>query len=355
MLLNDKGIKAQRCSFYRPGILMILREELKKDNRTIDEWRREIVESLVTASGLVTKVIMLELKERIEGQGILPRIAMLVAGARLKKEMAPYVGAVFFLLTVGKQITEENIDAALGGVGISPVRRYMDFVLSLNFENHIVAYAPFIPYLKIVRMPVTVENMMKIAADAEIEPDRKTAGKVLNIYLGSLNASVDGRSADLSPEEEAMVKSSHDAALVISKIPVGELDRTIADKNFRKYFEKGMMYYLVSSGTLSFISAATLGDEAYDKGFGYIARMVKTIGVEPEQEVFDYMKSLGYGYSNGYHCVPAIYYLVSLGIEPSLDSVGKLVDSIGMHSEDALIGFILETYSEYVSSGKGTV
>ena len=326
----------------------------EEDTRSIKEWRGEIVDSIMSAAELMTKVIIFELRNAIKRQGIATKLAMLLEAKKLQQETTPYIGAVLMLNFIGKPVIKENIEVILEGVGMKPEKQFMDFVLSMNFENNAVSYAVFIYLLKLARMEISAENLAQVARDVELVPNEIAIRHVMDLYRESEADGTKIGSVKIAGFEREMLESGRDAAVVTGKLLISELDRTLSRKGVDEYVKRGFMYYVISAGTLSMSGMVTLLYDkrtgtiyGYDRFLRYIANLVKTAGLQPEQEILEYIKSFNYGYSGGYHAVPVIYYLKSIGKEPSIGNVVKLLDAVSLPTEDALIGYILKVYNDY--------
>ena len=329
----------------------------KEDTRSIKEWRDEIVDSIMSSAELMTKVIIFELRNAIKKQGIATKLAMLLEAKKLQQETTPYIGAVLMLNFIGKPVIKENIEVILEGVGMKPEKQFMDFVLSMNFENNAVSYAVFIYLLKLARMEINAENLAQVARDVELVPNEIAIKHVIELYKESEADGTKIGSVKIAGFEREMLESGRDAAVVTGKLLKEELDRTLDRKGIEAYIKRGFMHYVISAGTLAFSGRVKL---LYDKRSGtiygydtflrYIANMLSVIGVEPEEDLLEYVKSFNYGYISASHCVPVIYYLKSMGKEPSIESVARILDALNLPTEEVAIGSVITIYRDYDES-----
>ncbi|MCL5675193.1 MAG: hypothetical protein M1611_01110 [Candidatus Marsarchaeota archaeon] len=324
------------------------------DTRSGKEWRDEIVEDMTKTSELIMKMIIFELRNAVDRQSIAAKFVMLLGLRKLYEKMAPYVGAVMMLSFVGRPVSREDIEAVLEGAGVEPEKRFMDFVLSMNFENNIVSYAVFAYFLRIVRMEITAENITMVAKTVGMAPDEEVIRHVLELYEESEADGTKIGSVKITGLEKRILEYGRDAAIVTGRLLTEEMDRTLSRKGVDEYVKRGFMYYVLAAGTLAFAGMIQLLYDkrtgtiyGYDKFLRYIANLVKTAGLEPEQEMLEYIKSFNYGYSAASHCVPVIYYLKSIGKEPSIEAVSKVLERINLPTEDTTIGFVLTTYNNY--------
>ena len=335
----------------------ILRKELREDTRSIKEWRDEITQDLEKTAELVTKVIISELRTAIDRQNIMSKLKMVLGHRSLHEDMAPYIGAVMMLSFVGRPVAREDIEAVLEGAGIKPEKRFMDFVLSMNFENNIVSYAVFAYFLRVTRMEISVGNIAQVAKAVELVPDEAVIRHVIELYEESEADGTKIGSVKIAGFEREMLESGRDAAVVTGKLLKEELDRTLDRKGIEAYIKRGFMHYVISAGTLAFSGRVKL---LYDKRSGtiygydtflrYIANMLSVIGVEPEEDLLEYVKSFNYGYISASHCVPVIYYLKSMGKEPSIESVARILDALNLPTEEVAIGSVITIYRDYDES-----
>jgi ribosomal protein L12E/L44/L45/RPP1/RPP2 len=305
-------------------------------------WRTEIAGVIVAVADLIARIILSEVEAAREKQNILAKMYMKLEQDKLEKAMAPYIGAVVFLSFTGKEVNGKSIEGIVRSAGIEPEDRFLKFAASLNFENSIIAYAPAVYFLKVVRREITAENVMAVVGAMGKSTDEKIARHVLDIY--SMQSAASKKSAEIGFEER-MISSVREAATMLSKIMLIELDRTFEKKDIADHIGKGFIPYLAAVGTLVY-AGEDIDAVGAEKFYRYIAAMVEAVGVAADKSMLEYVSSFNYG-SSGFVYVSAAYYLKSIGMNVDIRQVMAVVAASGENPDEATAGFVLTIYKDY--------
>lgn len=120
-----------------------------------------------------------------------------------------------FLSFNGKEFTRDNIISIMKPVGIGSSSNYLDFVSSLNLKNDIIAYAPAVYFLKVVKKDVNPENVLKVVKAIRISPNEEIGRHVLDIYSGSEKLAEE---PPTTKTEEKFMKMTRSAAILMDKV-----------------------------------------------------------------------------------------------------------------------------------------
>ena len=327
------------------GVGIIIMDESLQDNRTVTQVRDELAKAIVEGASIITRVILRELEEAIKKQNIFIQIGMKLGGKRLQDQMAPYIGAVFFLSFIGEEVNGENVGKVLSGLDVEPNSRFLGFVRDIDLSNNVIAYGPVILFLKLNRNEVNVSNMISVVNAMGYKADPATAKHVLEIYEEYANPNSE-RDENLPEYEVKLMRSTDEAAKMEAMLMTWELDRTLEHNDIDRYIRRGFVPYLTAIGVLVYSGEeiSAIGEERFLK---YDADMVKAIGIEPDSEMKEFVRSMNYQDSAAFHCIPAIYLLLSLGMEVNVESVKKLLDSVGLNMSIELVGFAYTFYTDH--------
>ena len=320
-------------------------DESLQDNRTVAQVRDELAKAIVEGASIITRIILRELEEAIKKQNIFIQIGIKLGGKRLQDQMAPYVGSIFFLSFIGEEVNDENVRNVLKGLDVEPNGRFLDFVRDIDLGNNVIAYGPVILFLKLNHREVNVSNMVSVVSAMGYKANPATAKHVLKIYEEYANP--DSESYENLPEYESkLMKSTEEAAKIEAMLMTWELDRTLEHNDIDRYIKKGFVPYLTAIGVLVYSGEeiSAIGEERFLR---YDADMVKAIGIEPDPEMKEFVRSMNYQDSAAFHCIPAIYLLLSLGMEVNVESIKKLLDSVGLDMSIELVGFAYTFYMDH--------
>ena len=320
-------------------------DESLQDNRTVAQVRDELAKAIVEGASIITRIILRELEEAIKKQNIFIQIGMKLGGKRLQDQMAPYIGSIFFLSFIGEEVNDENVRNVLKGLDVEPNGRFLDFVRDIDLGNNVIAYGPVILFLKLNHREVNVSNMVSVVSAMGYKANPATAKHVLKIYEEYANP--DSESYENLPEYESkLMKSTEEAAKIEAMLMTWELDRTLEHNDIDRYIKKGFVPYLTAIGVLVYSGEeiSAIGEERFLR---YDADMVKAIGIEPDPEMKEFVRSMNYQDSAAFHCIPAIYLLLSLGMEVNVESIKKLLDSVGLDMSIELVGFAYTFYMDH--------
>ncbi len=270
---------------------------------------------------------------------------MKLGGKRLQDQMAPYIGSIFFLSFIGEEVNDENVRNVLKGLDVEPNGRFLDFVRDIDLSNNVIAYGPVILFLKLNHREVNVSNMVSVVSAMGYKANPATAKHVLEIYEEYANP--DSESYENLPEYESkLMKSTEEAAKIEAMLMTWELDRTLEHNDIDRYIKRGFVPYLTAIGVLVYSGEeiSAIGEERFLR---YDADMVKAIGIEPDPEMKEFVRSMNYQDSAAFHCIPAIYLLLSLGMEVNVESIKKLLDSVGLDMSIELVGFAYTFYMDH--------
>ena len=314
-------------------------------NKTVEEIRNELVSAIVTGADFITQIIIHELGEALSKQNIFMRVGMRVAGKRIKEEMAPYIGTVFFLSFIGKEVNYENIRKVLLGLDVEPKNRFMEFIADIDLKNNVVAYGPAILFLKLNNLEINTLNIVNVVKAMGYSPDPSTAKHVFELYKEYAEGGIKSGLGDAETENE-LGKFTENAAKLEAAYMVWELDRTLEHKDIEKYLKRGLIPYLIAGGVLIYAGEeiSVIGVERF---LEYNANLVRALGIAVDPGMLDFMKSMNYQYTSGFHCIPAIYLLLSLGMEVNVESIKKLVDATGLSMDETLISFAYTFYMDH--------
>ena len=314
-------------------------------NKTVKEIRNELISAIVTGADFITQIIIHELGEALSKQNIFMRMGMRVAGKRIKEEMAPYIGAVFFLSFIGKEVNYENVRKVLLGLDVEPENRFMEFIADIDLRNNVVAYGPAILFLKLNNVEINTLNIVNVIKAMGYSPDPSTAKHVFELYEEYAESGIKPGLGD-SETENALRKFTEDAAKLEAAYMVWELDRTLEHEGIEVYLKRGLIPYLIASGVLIYAGEeiSVIGVERF---LEYTANLVRALGIAVDPGMLDFMKSMNYQYTSGFHCIPAIYLLLSLGREVNVESIKKLLDSVGLNMGIELVGFAYTFYMDH--------
>ena len=320
-------------------------DESLQDNRTVAQVRDELAKAIVEGASIITRIILRELEEAIKKQNIFIQIGIKLGGKRLQDQMAPYIGSIFFLSFIGEEVNDENVRNVLKGLDVEPNGRFLDFVRDIDLGNNVIAYGPVILFLKLNHREVNVSNMVSVVSAMGYKANPATAKHVLEIYDEYANP--DSESYENLPEYESkLMKSTEEAAKIEAMLMTWELDRTLEHNDIDRYIKRGFVPYLTAIGVLVYSGEeiSAIGEERFLR---YDADMVKAIGIEPDPEMKEFVRSMNYQDSAAFHCIPAIYLLLSLGMEVNVESIKKLLDSVGLDMSIELVGFAYTFYMDH--------
>ena len=328
-------------------------QKIWQDYVTLGELRFDMEENVKHTVMLISIVILKELELAIKKQNPLVQIWMAIEHKRLEEEIRQYIVAVFFLSFIGKKVTIDNIKAVRDGLGLNKSGKFLNFITTIGFKDNVVAYAPAIYFLKFNRMSIDVDNVMAIVKAMDLAADSQTARHVIELYqefLYNEGETAGGghrfRSKNTPVLEHAMA-FTHAAAKAMGIMMISELDRAFENGQIEEEVRKGFARYLIAMETLAF-SGEESSISGNEKFLERVGRLVGATGAIPDKSLLDYLSSFNYGYSGGFHYIPAIGILEAIGKEPNIDNIKALMNAVGMPVDDALVGFVLTAYRDTI-------
>jgi ribosomal protein L12E/L44/L45/RPP1/RPP2 len=328
-------------------------QKIWQDYVTLGELRFDMEENIKHTVMLISIVILKELELSIKKQNPFVQIWMAIEHKRLEKEIMQYIVAVFFLSFVGKKVTIDSIKAVRDGLGLSKSDKFLNFITTIGFKDNVIAYVPAIYFLKFNKMSIDVDNVMEIIKAMDLVADSQTAKYVIELYqefLYNEGETVAGRrrfKSKNTPVLEHAIAFTQAAARAMGIMMISELDRAFENGQIEEEVRKGFARYLIAMETLAF-SGEESGISGNEKFLERVGRLVGATGALPDKSLLDYLSSFNYGYSGGFHYIPAIGILESIGKEPDIDNIKTLMNAVGMPVDDALVGFVLTTYMDTI-------
>jgi hypothetical protein len=126
-------------------------------------------------------------------------------------------------------------------------------------------------------------------------------------------------------------------AMLMARISIKEVERAFSDKNIEAVPEKQILPYLAAVQTLSFT-----GKGIDTEG---IVKLLKSVAIVPESEYLNYI--IGVKFKNSLVYASAIYFLVALGIEPTIEQLLNVIKALDMHPDASLAGYSITMYRLY--------
>ena len=118
--------------------------------------------TLSAINSLSSKLLMKELRRLLDNKKIHENI---------NNGIAKYIYTAGFLSIVGKEINRENMYFFMSLLGITPDYKYIDMILDMNIESHLV-YIYVYYFLIASGKDVTVDNMINILEGLGLKPNR---------------------------------------------------------------------------------------------------------------------------------------------------------------------------------------
>ena len=299
------------------------------------DWKNEISEVIVNIARLMVRIIGKTIDEETRKESLLMRFAIKIEGRRLQKEMSPYIGAAVMLAFEGKEPEEGKLANILHEAGITPDHRMLSFASSLKFKASVV-YAPALYFLRVSRKSDSLENLMKAVKAIGVEPDEHIAREVMALDAELTNGT---KVSAMQQDLDASLKPASD---MMAKFMLMELNRTFEKGDINNYINKGFIPYLAAVGTLVY-AGRDINIEGEESFLAGIANLVSSIGIARNDEMLSYIKSFNYG-NTALSYVPPIAYIKSLGKEPTIHIITKLLEIIGIPYDESLAGYAIAQF-----------
>ncbi|MCL4375212.1 hypothetical protein M1394_00210 [Candidatus Marsarchaeota archaeon] len=313
---------------------------------TVSKWKSSFSETIVSSSKFMAYMLAREINGAIQKAGIIEKIGMKFAGGILERRMAPYIAAVVVLAFASKEISTENVERLINAIGVSPNKRLLKFVASLNLKNNFVCI-PAIYFIKLVEKEPTPQMIIDVVSSLGMISDIQSARHVLDIYSEFLEH--EGGKVNNAAEEDLVIKFSgpiNRLSSLISKILFFELQRTFEDRYIIANIERAVPY-LSALGVLIFTGRDTGEGDEIIKG---LSDIVKSVGIILDEDMLNHIKGMEYGKATSIVYVPSIYLITSAGKQPTLDLLIKVISALSIKPDEAVAGYVLTIYQE---SAKG--
>ncbi len=299
--------------------------------------------TVISASGLTARLISYEIRTALKQSGPLARLFMAIGGKRAAESAMPYISAMILLLFEMKGITKESLGSLVRSAGLTEDKRIESFVYSLKV-NDPLPYVSSAYFLKDLGRAVSTENVSAVVSALGATPNIQYAGFVLGKYAEEESGKRDAaQGAD--GLEERIESSLSAAAKLTSNLIILELKRTFEREDVRAKELSVIMPYLDSAALLSSIGA-DLGQTDGPAFREKIRRILRSIGVVPQEDLLDFLLSINYG--NALIYVPPLFFLVSLNVTPTVERIGKVAVSLGKPRDDVQAGYVLTSYNYLV-------
>ena len=308
----------------------------------VSKWKSSFSETIVSSSKFMAYILAREINGAIQKAGIIEKIGMKIAGGILERRMAPYIAAVVVLAFASKEISTENVERLINAIGVSPNKRLLKFVASLNLKNNFVC-VPAIYFIKLVEKEPTPQMIIDVVSSLGMVSDIQSARHVLDIYSEFLEH--EGGKVNNAAEEELVIKFSgpiNRLSSLISKILFFELQRTFEDKYIIANIERAVPY-LSALGVLIFTGRDTGEGDEIVKG---LSDIVKSVGMVPDEDMLNHIKGMEYGKATSIVYIPSIYLITSAGKQPGLGLLIKVISALSIKPDEAVAGYVLTIYQE---------
>ena len=308
----------------------------------VSKWKSSFSETIVSSSKFMAYILAREINGAIQKAGIIEKIGMKIAGGILERRMAPYIAAVVVLAFASKEISTENVERLINAIGVSPNKRLLKFVASLNLKNNFVCFTA-IYFIKLVEKEPTPQMIIDVVSSLGMVSDIQSARHVLDIYSEFLEH--EGGKVNNAAEEELVIKFSgpiNRLSSLISKILFFELQRTFEDKYIIANIERAVPY-LSALGVLIFTGRDTGEGDEIVKG---LSDIVKSVGMVPDEDMLNHIKGMEYGKATSIVYIPSIYLITSAGKQPGLGLLIKVISALSIKPDEAVAGYVLTIYQE---------
>ena len=314
----------------------------KADDASVERWKSSFSETISSSSKFMAYILAKEINDAIQKASILEKIGMKVARGMMEKAMAPYIAAVVVLAFASKEINTENVEMLIKAIDLSPNKRLLEFVASLNLKNNFVC-VPAIYFIKLVSKEPTPQMIVNVVSSLGMESDIKSATHVLEIYSQFLEHE-EGKVKNAA-EEELVIKFSGPINILsslISKLLFLELQRTFEDKYISKNIERAVPY-LSALGVLIFTGRDSVEGMEIVSG---ISNIVGSVGIAIDEGVLSHVGSMEYGKATNIVYIPAIYLITSAGKVPTVEILVRVINALSIKPDDAIAGYVLTIYQE---------
>ncbi len=304
-------------------------------------WKRELVNATISASELISRLILFQIKNAVDKENLLVKLVMKAEEKKIEEKAAPYIASIMVILLAGREVNRENMKLMIDAIGLGVDKRTLDFASSLDFGNHIIYYAPVL-YFLLVLGKLSAENITKVLGSVGVKSDIKVAEKVLEIYEESKENSLD--KMDPKSSDYKFISSTKDASTIMAIELSDELDRTFESKSIQEHVERGFIPYISALGVLAFMGKETDVRDPIVRE--YISAIVSAIGVKPDEEMLDYLSSFNY-VNAGFIYIPTIYFIAASGKDPTVERIKAVMKALGAKFDENNAGFALISYKDF--------
>jgi ribosomal protein L12E/L44/L45/RPP1/RPP2 len=126
-----------------------------------------------------------------------------------------------------------------------------------------------------------------------------------------------------------------------ASLMLSELKRTLETKEVFFSLHKGILKYIYAVGALAFACR--------DINIDSIVSLLLALNINPDHQMLETIKKLHYKNYNIHMNI--LYFMMAMGIEPTIDNVMELVRVMGFKYDPTLAGYTIEYFKEF-NSGK---
>jgi ribosomal protein L12E/L44/L45/RPP1/RPP2 len=249
-----------------------------------------------------------------------------------------YIAAAGALTFAGRNVEKDSVARLIRSVDIKPEDELLDAVGVFRAGNSLV-YMMCIYFLTSVKQEPNVKNLLEVVKAMEMTPDITIADSML-VYYREFEQKEASGTLDYSDSDSYVIIIAdvvRKVGMATSYLLEAELRRALLDPRIKQVMNKGIVPYLAAAGMLAYA-----GKDIDRWG---IAKLVKSIGIDPEPELLDAMTAVRF--RNHIVYLISIYFLIAAGKEPNVENLIKVVRAMYIDPDSTLAAFSIRTFGKF--------
>lgn len=269
---------------------------------------------LVVKEGSHAKVLLVlrELQRTLEAKEV---------HSGINKGILDYIYAVGALAFACKDINVEDVSALLLALRIEPEHQMLEAIRAMHYKNYNI-HMNVLYFLTAVGVEPTIEKVVEILRAMEFSPDATLAGYTIEYFKefnsGKVSYNIPEPQGDVSVIFNKIADMTFSLSATIADFVIKQIEALVHDERLMKFSESEILPYLAAIGLLTF--------SGKDCDRGSIEGVMEAMGRPLDGDILNVIGSIHV--RNHITYIIALYFIIAVGQEPSLDKIISVVKSM---------------------------